>query len=646
MERLLNEIRGAGPGHRILLGGIISFIIFFLLAGSYLRWLDSYELDTLDFRFRLRPPIPITNQVVLIEIGNDTIAQLGHFPIDRSYHAALIKALANAGAKAIVFDIFFSEPHPRDGELAAAIKNAGNVYLPYVFAIDQKEPRKSVSAARFAAQSLPTLTENTKGTGHINIIPDRDGKFRRVPLYIEHNNAFYPYLSFLVGCHMLGIPFEALTIRPGQDISYGKDFRWPLDEHSTMIINFSGRWSETYAHYSYVDVLRSYIAQFSGERPILNLDVFKDKVCFVGLTAEGTADLHPNPLEPLYPSVGIHAEVVNAMVNKVFIIRMSKPTNLIILMALILLTVWIVWMAKPLKAFLLLSLAVAMGVSLGVLLFVIFGLWVDLFYPLIVVLLVYILNTLGQAVLELKKRLILENELKIARQIQQSFLPKTLPQTGWLEIAARMLTARQVGGDLYDCFAFDDGRLAVMIGDVTGKGIPASLFMAMVVGAFKFYALPGVPPEETLRLLNEKLMKEATTGLFVTVFYAVFDIRQGVMIYANGGHLPVLYIPKEHPSQFLDVQDGLPLGMIQGKYSGGCMPFLTGDLFIFYTDGITEAQNTRSEMYEKERLKVLIEKHRHRPVTDLVQIIEEDVRCFEPLHRQRDDMTYIVLKIV
>ncbi len=644
MERLLNQIRRAGP--RLLSIGLVSFIIFFLLAGSYFRWLDSYELDTLDLRFRLRPPIPRTDQAVIIEISNDTIAQLGQFPIDRKYHAFLIEALAKAGARAIVFDIFFSEPHLSDDKLAEAVRNAGNVYLPYVFDIDQRQRGKSISATGIAARSLPILTENIKGTGHINIIPDQDGKFRRVPLYIEYDNAFHPYLSFQVGCHLLGIPFESLTIQPGKSITYGKDFRLPLDEHSTMMINFSGRWAETYAHYSYVDVLRSYIAQFSGEQPLLDMRTFKDKICFIGLTAEGTADLHPNPLEPLYPSVGIHAEVINAMVNKAVISRASNTTNLIILFILILLTAGMVWRTRPLQAFLLLFLTVTMVICSGTLLFNIFGLWVDLYYPVMVVMLVYLLNTLGQLVLELKNRLILENELKIARQIQQSFLPKALPQISRVEIAARMLTARQVGGDLYDCFAFDDGQLGVMIGDVTGKGVPASLFMAMVVGAFKSCALKGVPPEETLRRLNEKLIKEAPSGLFVTLYYAVFDVRQGTMTYANGGHLPVLHIPKGHSPQSLDVEDGLPLGMIPGKYSGGQISFATGDLFIFYTDGITEAQNRGREMYGMERLETLIQQHRDRPLPDLLQVIEDDIRNWEPSHRQHDDITYIVLKVV
>ena len=644
MERLLGEIRRHKSG--LLWGSAICLIVLILLSGSYFRWLDIYELDLLDVRFRLRPPLPKTDQVVFIDIGDDTIRQLGQFPLERSYHVSLIKALAQAGARASVFDIFFSEPNAHDDELAAAIAEAKNVYLPFVFDIARLERGKSILASRFAAKTLPVLTQYAKGNGHINIIPDRDGKFRRVPLYIEYEDKVYPYLSFLVGCHLLGISFEKVTIHPGASMDYGRDQRWPLDENSTMIINFSGRWARSYAHYSYVDVLRSYVAQFSGEKPLLDLNLFKDKVCLIGLTAAGTADLHPNPFEPLYPSVGIHAEVLNAMLNKSFIVRSPRVLNLLFLLVLIGLAAATVWWTKPFKALILVMALEMILILLGIFLFDVSGLWIDLFYPAVAVLGVYLLSASGKSVWEWKKRLVLENELKIASQIQESFLPKVLPQTSRLDIAAKMLTAREVGGDLYDCFTFDDGQLAVMIGDVTGKGVPASLFMAMVVASFRFYAAAAVSPEETLRQLNEKLIKEVSAGLFATIFYAVFDTHKGTMRYASAGHLPVLYLPKDAPGQFLDVEDGLPVGMIKSKYSGGQIAFGAGDTFVFYTDGITEAKNFRDEMYGSERLQQILERDGRGSAGELIRIIEDDVRRFEPASLQHDDITYLVLKVI
>jgi len=172
-------------------------IVLLILAGSYARVLDNNELDTLDFRFRLRPPIPVSDKLVLIEIGNDTIKKLEQFPFDRSYHAVLAKALSEAGAEAVVFDIFFSEPHPHDEEFEEAIIQSGRVYLPYVLNIKSKKQHHMVHASGYTAQSLDFFTLHSKGTGHINIIPDPDGKFRRVPLLVKDKESYHPYLAFL-----------------------------------------------------------------------------------------------------------------------------------------------------------------------------------------------------------------------------------------------------------------------------------------------------------------------------------------------------------------------------------------------------------------------------------------------------------------
>jgi len=270
------------------LGGYaaLGVIILFTILGSVFRVFDNYELDTLDLRFRLRPQIKTTQDIVLIEIGNDTIKKLGQFPVDRSYHAVLINALTAAGAQSIIFDIFFSEPskaEKSDQEFRDAIASAGNVYLPYVLDVDQYQSGIQTRAKGYAAESLIDFTEEAKATGHINISPDSDGKFRRVPLAIEFNNSSHPYLAFLVSMHTLGIPYRDIEVHPGEYISYGLNQKIPLDEQSNLLVNFSGKWGDSYQHYSYVDVLQSYIAQASGEQPALDLNVFKDKICLIGL---------------------------------------------------------------------------------------------------------------------------------------------------------------------------------------------------------------------------------------------------------------------------------------------------------------------------------------------------------------------------
>ena len=623
----------------------LAIIVGLIFAGSYFQVFDHYELDTLDFRFRVRPPIPVTEEVVIIEIGDDTVKQLGRFPFDRSYHAGLIRALAQAGAKAVVFDIFFSEIHSSDYELEQAMRMAGNVYLPFVFELDYKAKRATPVANAYTANSLEGFRELAKGTGHINVIPDSDGKFRRVPLFITYQDKMFPYLSFLVSCDFLGIRKTDVKLVPGRYLECGSYTAIPVDEQSNIIVNYAGAWGHSYKHYSYVDVLRSYIARLSGEQPSIDLSVFKDKICMVGLSAAGTTDLHPSPFEPLYPSVGIHADIFNSIIQKRFISRASRPINLFILLAIALGTIWTFFRTKPLKGlYALLGIAISF-IILCVFLFVIWGLWIDMFYPVLAMVFIYTFCTLRKYVMEWKRRLLVENELQIAQRIQESFLPKALPKTDWLDIAAIMYMARQVGGDLYDFCEFSPKRVGVMIGDVSGKGIPASLFMSMVSGAFKFFALSDVPAAETLHNLNVKLIRDSNAHLFVTMFYAIFDVNKGMMMYANGGHLPVLYAARNSSLQFLDVEEGYPLGMLESAYSCNQISISCQDIFVFYTDGLTEAINIKSEMYGKERLLSVVEKNRECSARDLLNAIERDVRRFEPKQRQHDDITLIVIKI-
>ena len=623
----------------------LSIITLAILAISYSRLADNYELETLDLRFHLRPKPVTTDKVVLVEIGDDTFKNLGQWPISRNYHALLIKALSESGARSIVFDIFFSEPGEYDDDLESAIKDAKNVYLPFVLKIDSGRDSLFATANGYVARNLKRFNAADKGEGHINILPDIDGKFRRVPLLVNWKDKWYPYISLLATCDYLKIPIKNVKLVPGRHISLN-NIKIPLDDSSNMIINFSGPWSEAYKHYSYYDIVQSYLAPIASQKPILDLSIFKDKVCIVGLTATGTADLHPNPFESLYPAFGIHAEIFNSILGKHFIARASKGINLSILICLAILIAVLTLKTRPIKGLVILILVSFSFIIVSMLLFNILGLWVDLFYPILILILLYLSLTLYKYITEWKKRLVMENELNIASKIQESFLPKQLPSIKGLDISVRMSTARQVGGDLYDFAEFSGSKIGVMIGDVSGKGVPASLFMAKVNSEFEFFAKPESRPQEVLTNLNSKLVKESASNLFVTIFYLIFDMNNNTVEFSNGGHLPAIHFNHEGKIEFLDVSEGTPLGLIDSSYGGKNISFKKQDIFVLYTDGITEAMNTKGEFYGEERLCSVIKNNRSADSKGLLDAIQKDVRRFEPKSRQHDDMTLIIIKIV
>lgn len=192
-------------------------------------------------------------------------------------------------------------------------------------------------------------------------------------------------------------------------------------------------------------MLASFSALRSGGKPLLDLNIFRDKICLIGLTAAGTTDLHPNPFSSLYPALGMHADIINSILQNRFITRVPKLVNLAVLLVLLGLELWLVSNPKPLKGFLALLGVVVLYAGACVLLFTTWGFWLDMFYPILVLGIVYLGRLFFMYARELKKRLLLENELKIAREIQESFLPRSLPAIRGIEVAAAMYTAKEVG---------------------------------------------------------------------------------------------------------------------------------------------------------------------------------------------------------
>ncbi len=200
----------------------------------------------------------------------------------------------------------------------------------------------------------------------------------------------------------------------------------------------------------------------------------------------------------------------------------------------------------------------------------------------------------------------IESELNIARDIQLSILPKIFPPfTGMpeLDLFAVLKSAREVGGDLYDFFAADPEHFCFVIGDVSGKGVPASLFMAVTKTLFKATAVRGTPPEAVLDQVNAELSKGNDKAMFVTAFFAILNTKTGVVEFSNGGHnLPVL-IRKDGTVEYLWRTKGMVVGAMEGmEFERGTLTLAPGDRFFLYTDGVTEAMDRNKVLFSDERL--------------------------------------------
>lgn len=243
----------------------------------------------------------------------------------------------------------------------------------------------------------------------------------------------------------------------------------------------------------------------------------------------------------------------------------------------------------------------------------------------------------------------IERELEIARNVQMSFLPQTLPHMACVDTAAICVPAHEVGGDYYDAVKLDEHRLAIIIGDVSGKGIKAAFYMTLVKGVIQSLAQAGRPPRDVLNHLNEIFFRNAPRGTFVSLIYGVFDTRTGRFSYARAGHNPLLVT--QRGEALFEQPAGIAIGLTSadrfyGSLSEHTVVVEQDEVLLLYTDGVSEAMNIRREQFGEERIANLMLNLSRRPASDIVDDLRREIDSFTGEAPQNDDMTLIVLRRV
>jgi serine phosphatase RsbU (regulator of sigma subunit)/predicted ester cyclase len=235
-----------------------------------------------------------------------------------------------------------------------------------------------------------------------------------------------------------------------------------------------------------------------------------------------------------------------------------------------------------------------------------------------------------------------EQELRVAQRIQQASLPTEVPALEGWQISPRYRPAREVGGDFYDFLELPNGHLGLVVGDATGKGVPAALLMSTTCGMLRAVALSPNSPGEVLERVNEALSSRIPANTFVTCFYAILDPNSGRLLYANAGHdLP--YLCQDGGAEELRAR-GMPLGLMPGmSYEEKETTLEAGDSALFYSDGLVEAHNPQREMFGFPRLRRLVAEHTE--VGSLVDFLMDELRSFtEDGWEQEDDITLVTLE--
>ena len=240
----------------------------------------------------------------------------------------------------------------------------------------------------------------------------------------------------------------------------------------------------------------------------------------------------------------------------------------------------------------------------------------------------------------------MERELQIARNIQMGMVPHDFDLGKKVDLYASMVPAREVGGDLYDCFVQDD-KLYLCIGDVSGKGVPASLFMSVARAMFRVVARQGLAPAEIARRINDTVSEKNDQMIFVTMFLAAVDLKTGVMEYCNCGHnAPVLFPGPDKAPAFLDCLSNTALGIASGfDYEGQRVDDMRGKILFLYTDGLNEAENADHEQFGNDRMLACLGDGPFLDARSLIDRLSEAVASHVAGAEASDDLTMLCLRI-
>ncbi len=405
--------------HKWIVELVICLTVTSLIAILYLFNIgEPFELKTIDLRFKLRGVREANRNVAIISMDEFSISQIGKWPWRRYWHGHMVNVLSKYKPAAICFDVIFTEPDKNfpndDAYFAKESKESNKVYFPYFFPDPKIEPynkrdyeilkEKATTSKKILERTIefnpegagkyfraseikypiPELLDALKGAGYVNALPDVDGVTRRVPLVIEHRGRLYRSFAFEVACDYIKADVKDIEVKFGKHIEIKKShlgaFKIPIDEKGQMLVNYDGG-NKTFKEYSYVDPLVADRNIREKKEAKIDLEDFRNKILFIGLTATGTVDIRPTPFTPLYALVGVLANTTSNILDKRFLRETGKLIDILTLFALGIIIGLALHRMQPLfgAAFSILMVAVYFGIAYY--LFAFAGICVKVIYP-------------------------------------------------------------------------------------------------------------------------------------------------------------------------------------------------------------------------------------------------------------------------
>ena len=671
-------------GWAVLLGGIVGALLSIAVGDNWRRSLfDEWQ--------RAAPRTIAPDKVAVVLIDSLSLEAVGPWPWPRYYIARLTEEIARQQPKAIGFDVIFAEPDalnptnfadlyreldpaaalrvralPTMDETLAKVIGSAPVLLarlgverdglnPATLLVDPAvtgKPPAGLLRSQQVLASIPELDDVALAHAMINGPPDDDGNVRRVPLSVMAGGQTMP--GFAVELARLGADAPGLSWR-GQNLALGSRLL-PADAEGRLAIRMGNVPSGS--TFSAAEVIAGKIPR----------GAFAGKVVLVGLGAEGTADIVSTPLSTEIFGVLVQAQAIDAILGGGWL---SRPA-------------WIDW-AEWTAALLLVTLAVSAGGTRRYWLLAVGGavvaaLWAGsflafdranlLFDPLRPTLIGFAAAiAMGVTLFALARaeraRLAAalteqrvsaaeqEGELKAARRIQMGMVPNAASLTALdprAEIGAVLRPAKSVGGDFYDALMLGPDRLLFVVGDVTGKGVPAALYMALSKALSKSVLSRSVGDDmkadlgEAVAALNRDLMAEADDEMGVTMLVGVLDCATGEVAFVNAGHENPLVVRADGTVETLALRGGPPFCVVDFPYPEERARLGPADTLVLITDGATEAQDASQALLGLEGVIAALRGEGEMPAVERATDLADRIRGFEGDTEPSDDLTILVIR--
>lgn len=699
MKRLAG--RAPGPVLRIRLIGGALLVLLAGLVWLGAPWTERLQSAWFDAHQALKPRVATSAPVAIVAIDHRSLVAIGQWPWPRTVLARLLQTINEGGPAAIGLNVLMPEAdalsperllaqtHVDDPTVAGALRGlpshdaqlaralslapavlavagtpeptgaplrAAPVMVRSVHAADGEPSEPDVLRYRGAVVSIEELDKQAVGWGLISLDAKR-GVVRRVPLIAGVEQTLVPTLAL----EMLRVAEHAPAVRVAvsgdavTDVAVGR-LDVPTDGDGGVRVYFAPQDASRIV--SAVDVLNERVDPAR----------FHDKLVLIGLTGLGLQDPLNTPIGERMSGTEIHAQLIENLVEHSWLRRppWAGAFEAVVLLALGALLLWTTPRWRPIPAALLMLGCVALPLAAAYGAFRWQRLLFDAATPAIsLLLLFFVLLWLTFGELTRQGRLLqaqvqaqreegarIAGELQAAQRVQTATLPDAAVFAGdrRVELDALLTPAREVGGDLYDFFMLDRRRLFLLVGDVAGKGLSASIFMAVSKALYKSAMLrePDADIGAIMSLANAEVSRENTQTLFVTAFAAIVDLDSGRIDYCNAGHdNPYRLHPSYADPRRLADGDGPPLCAVPDyAYRGATSALLPGETLCLMTDGVTEAQNAAGELFGHDRVTRCMRELQRRgaDAREMVRALHDEVQAFVAGAEAADDLTLLALR--